>query len=271
MMKYIFGSIGGGLTNIQELLGDTPSSYNATIYGIVQTSSEAIILPIAMAILVIISVYELVMNVANTSNMREFDVVAVIKWLLKFLFSLFVLANTFHFAEWIFGIGPVIAEHMLGSNSIISNVSDTEVILSDIEALTDTMSVGEIIGFTLVSAVIALAMFITQIILTTYMLFRFMEIYLTLSLAPIPMATFGSKEYSRMGESFVKTLLSYALQVFLIILSIAIYTGMINATIGGMIDNREYNSMAMIQLLAITIIMVMVITKTKSLAREILG
>ena len=271
MMEYIFGSISGGLTNIQGLLSDTPTTYNATIYNIVQTTSEIIILPIAMAILVIISMYELVMNVANTSNMKEFDITGIIKWILKFLFSLFVLAHTFSFAEWIFSIGPVIAEYMMGSNSIISNISDTEIILDGIEELADSMSVWELIGFSLVSALISIAMFITQIILTTYMLFRFMEIYLTLSLAPIPMATFGSKEYSRMGEGFVKTLLSYALQIFLIILTIAIYTGMINQTISVMISNGEYDAMATIQLLAITIIMVMVITKTKSFAREILG
>lgn len=271
MMEYIFGSIGGGLTDIQGLLGDTPATYNATIYGIVRAASEAIVVPIAMAILVIISMHELVMSAANTSNMKEFDITAVIKWLLKFLFSLFVLANTFNFAEWIFSIGPVISNHMLGSNSIVSNVTDTGAILNGIEGLTDTMSIWALIGFALVSAIVSLAMFITQIILTTYMLFRFMEIYLTLSLAPIPMATFGSKEYSRIGEGFVKTILSYALQVFLIILAIAIYTGMINATISGMINSGEYDGMATVQLLAITVIMVMVITKTKSLAREIMG
>ncbi len=143
--------------------------------------------------------------------------------------------------------------------------------MDGIEGLTETMSIWALMGFALVSAVISIAMFFTQIILTTYMLFRFMEIYLTLSLAPIPMATFGSKEYSRMGEGYIKTLLSYALQVFLIILSIAIYTGMINASITGMINSGVYDGMAMVQLLAITVIMVMIITKTKSLAREILG
>lgn len=271
MMSYIFGSISGGLTDIQGLLADTPQSYNATIYGIVSDTSETIILPIAMSILVIISVYELVMNVANTSNMKEFDIMGVIKWLLKFLFSLFVLANTFRFAEWIFSIGPIIANMMLGSNSVISDVTDTAAIVSGIETIAENMSIWEVIGFTLVTAIIAASMLITQIILTTYMLFRFMEIYLTLSLAPIPMATFGSKEYSRMGESFIKTILSYALQVFLIILAIAIYTSMINVTITEMITSGVYNGMATIQLLAITIIMVMMITKTKSLAREVLN
>jgi len=271
LMEYIFGSIGGGLTDIQGLLGDTPATYNATIYSIVRTTSESVILPIAMAVLVIISMYELVMNVANTSNMKEFDVWGVVKWILKFLFSLFVLAHTFQFAEWIFSIGPIIAGHMLGTGGVSEGITDTAVILNGIEDLTDTMSIWALIGFFAVSVVIALAMFVTQIILTTYMLFRFMEIYLTLSLAPIPMATFGSKEYSRMGEGFIKTILSYVIQVFLIILAIAIYTGLINVTIGGMIASGAYDGMATIQLLAITIIMVMMITKTKSLAREILG
>jgi len=145
------------------------------------------------------------------------------------------------------------------------------VILAGIEELSENMSIWSLIGFALVSAITAIAMFATQIILTTYMLFRFMEIYLTLSLAPIPMATFGSKEYSRMGEGYIKTLLSYALQVFLIILTIAIYTGMINVTITGMIANGDFDGMAAVQLLAVTIIMVMMITKTKSIAREVLG
>lgn len=50
MMSYIFGSISGGLTDIQGLLADTPQSYNATIYGIVSDTSETIILPIAMSV-----------------------------------------------------------------------------------------------------------------------------------------------------------------------------------------------------------------------------
>ena len=43
---------------------------------------------------------------------------------------------------------------------------------------------------------------------------RMVEIYLAVSLAPIPFSTFGSKEQSQIGQNYLRSLLALGLQGF---------------------------------------------------------
>ena len=47
---------------------------------------------------------------------------------------------------------------------------------------------------------------------------RMIEIYLTISLVPIPMATFGNKEQSMVGQNYMRSLFALGFQGLLIMI-----------------------------------------------------
>ena len=55
------------------------------------------------------------------------------------------------------------------------------------------------------------------------------EIYCMVSLAPIPMATFGNHEQSHMGQNYLKCLFALGFQGFLILICVAIYVVLIQS------------------------------------------
>ena len=60
------------------------------------------------------------------------------------------------------------------------------------------------------------------------------EIYMMVSLAPVPMATWGNHEQSHVGQNYLKSLFALGFQGFLILICVAIYAVLIqNIAISG--------------------------------------
>ena len=56
---------------------------------------------------------------------------------------------------------------------------------------------------------------------------RLIEIYMTVSIAPIPLSTMVNREWGTMGNNYLKALFALAFQAFLIMVCIAIYAVLI--------------------------------------------
>jgi hypothetical protein len=52
---------------------------------------------------------------------------------------------------------------------------------------------------------------------------RMLEIYITISIAPIPLSTMVNREWGQMGNNYLKSLFALAFQGFLIMICVAIY------------------------------------------------
>ena len=52
---------------------------------------------------------------------------------------------------------------------------------------------------------------------------RMIEIYMMVSLAPVPMATWGNHEQSHVGQNYLRSLFALGFQGFLILICVAIY------------------------------------------------
>lgn len=58
---------------------------------------------------------------------------------------------------------------------------------------------------------------------------RMIEIYLMVSLAPLPFATFGNKEQSMIGQNYLRSLFALGFQGFLIMVCVGIYAVLIQS------------------------------------------
>ena len=75
------------------------------------------------------------------------------------------------------------------------------------------------------------------------------------SLAPVPMATFGSHEISHVGKNFVRSLLALAFQGFLMLVCIGIYAMLLkNMTVSDDIIGYAWGVIGYSFLLIVTLI-----------------
>ena len=90
------------------------------------------------------------------------------------------------------------------------------------------------------------------------------EIYLMVSLAPIPFASFGNRKQSQVGQNYLRSLLALGFQGFLILVCVGIYAVLI-ATM----NITDHIHMALFEIAAYTVILCYSLLKTSSLAKSI--
>ena len=108
---------------------------------------------------------------------------------------------------------------MLESDTRVNDIG-----LSMLQSSLMQMDVGPLFGLFLQSFFIGITMRILSIVIFVIVYGRMIEIYCMVSLAPIPMATFGNHEQSHMGQNYLKCLFALGFQGFLILICVAIYT-----------------------------------------------
>ena len=95
------------------------------------------------------------------------------------------------------------------------------------------MGMWELIGLWLETNIINLCMWVLSIVIFVIVYGRMIEIYLTVSLAPIPFATFGNHEQSHTGQNYLRSLFAVGFQGMLILVCVAIYAVLIQGIATG--------------------------------------
>ena len=115
-----------------------------------------------------------------------------------------------------------------------------------------------------VALLISLCLKIMSILITVILYGRMIEIYCTVSIAPIPIATMSNREWGSIGTNYLKGLFALAFQGFLIMVCVAIYAVLIN----NMIIAANIHS-ALFSVAAYTVILCFSLFKTGSLAKSL--
>jgi hypothetical protein len=103
--------------------------------------------------------------------------------------------------------------------------------MANIQTMLEAMELGELIGVFLETAIVKLCLGAMVIVIFIVVWGRMIEIYLTVSIAPIPLSTMVNREWGSMGNNYLKALFAVAFQGFLIMVCVAIYAVLV-ATIG---------------------------------------
>ena len=128
------------------------------------------------------------------------------------------------------------------------------------------MDVGPLFGLFLQSFFIGITMRILSIVIFVIVYGRMIEIYMMVSLAPVPMATWGNHEQSHVGQNYLKSLFALGFQGFLILICVAIYAVLLqNVAISGDAINSIWS------IVGYTVLLCFTLFKTGSVARSILG
>ena len=264
-LSDLFVQLNNNVAGVTLEVSQTPSTWNGSVFSIVQNLSETVIVPIAAVIITYVLCYELISMLIDRNNMHDFDTALFLKYIFKAGIAVFLLSKTSDIVMAMFDLG---SQMTLNAGAAIYHEAGIPDIASDVIAIharLDAMTTGELWSFVFETMFAKLIINIMSILITVIMYGRMIEIYLYVSCAPIPFATLGNKEWGSIGTNYIKSIFALALQGFFIMVCVGIYA----ALVSGLVVAEDLSA-AIWQLMAHTVVLCFSLFKTGSLAKAIL-
>jgi len=194
--------------------------------------------------------------------MAEFDISNIYKWIMKTFIAVFILTHTFDIVMAVFDV----AQHVVNASAgVISGSLDISVVLDGLDDYLETLSTGELIGMWLESNILSLVMRAISLCIFLIIHGRMIEIYLTVSVAPIPLSTMVNREWGSLGTNYLKSLFALGFQGFLIMVCVAIYAVLIRVSVTSDIQSSIWMSMG------ISLLLIFTLFRSGSLAKSLFG
>ena len=203
----IFESVNSQVSDVASQVGQTPQGWNGGVFSMIQNLSETVVIPIAGIILTFVLVYELIQ-------------------IFKTFVATYLLTNCFTIVMAVFDVAQNVVSQSTG---MINGNMDVTAALADLETQLEAMGMWELIGLWLETNIINLCMWVLSIVIFVIVYGRMIEIYLTVSLAPIPFSTMANREWGQMGTNYLRSLFALGFQGFLILVCVAIYAVLVQS------------------------------------------
>ena len=191
------------------------SAFNPTLYAYIKTIMSTVVMPVAYVILALFCLLELYRCSVQADG----------------------AASGTTFSLEIVGMEAVyqVSQHItLGISSIVSSGSVSSGL--DLPAVIDEingMGTGEQIGMLIELVIVKFGVLIILGIVNVICIGRFIEIYVMIAIAPIPIATLPSQELSSIGKNFFKSFAAVCVQGILIYLVVSFFPVLISNDILG--------------------------------------
>ena len=222
-----FDSVNAQVGQIATEVGMTPSAFSPAIFNMIKNLSENVIMPIAGLLLTFIACYELIQLVISHNNLANFETWIFFKWVFKTFVAVTLITNTMNITMAVFDVAHYVVSQaggiITGSTAIDAST------LATMQSTLEAKDVGELLGIFLMSFIVQFLVYILSAIIFVIVYARMIEIYLMVSLAPLPFATFGNKEQSMIGQNYLRSLFALGFQGFLIMVCVGIYAVLIQS------------------------------------------
>lgn len=261
-LSGMFDSVNQQVGQIAGDVGTTPANFSPAVFSMIRNISESVILPIAGMVLTFIACYELIQMLIEHNNLANFEIWTFFKWVFKTFLAVTLISNTFNITMAVFDVAQQVISRSGGLISGSTSVSDAT--LTAMQATLEGMDLGPLLGLYLQTFVVQVTMLALSAIIFVIVYGRMVEIYLMVSLAPIPFATFGNHEQSHTGQNYLRSLFALGFQGFLIMICVGIYAVLIqNLSFSDNIISSIWGVLGYTVLLAFTLF------KTGSLAKSV--
>ena len=261
-LSGMFDSVNQQVGQIAGDVGTTPANFSPAVFSMIRNISESVILPIAGMVLTFIACYELIQMLIEHNNLANFETWTFFKWVFKTFLAVTLISNTFNITMAVFDVAQQVISRSGGLISGSTSVSDAT--LTAMQATLEGMDLGPLLGLYLQTFVVQVTMLALSAIIFVIVYGRMVEIYLMVSLAPIPFATFGNHEQSHTGQNYLRSLFALGFQGFLIMICVGIYAVLIqNLSFSDNIISSIWGVMGY------TVLLVFTLFKTGSLAKSV--
>ncbi len=258
-----FSNLNTKLGDVTNSLAQSPADFQPSVFNMIRSLSENVIMPIAGLLLTFIACYELIQLVMAHNNLANFETWIFFKWVFKTFVAVELITHTFDITMAIFDV----AQHVISqSGGIIADTTTVDAsALADMQTTLEAMELGPLFAIFLQTFVVQFIFNILAMIIYVIVVGRMIEIYLYVSLAPIPFATFGNKEQSMIGQNYLRSLFALGFQGFLIMVCVGIYAVLIrNVAFTSDIMGSLWNALGFTILLGFTLF------KTGAVAKGVL-
>lgn len=227
-LSGMFDTVNQKVGEIATQMGTTPSAWNGGVFSMIKTLSETVIIPIAGVVLTFIMCYELIQMVIDKNNLHDVDTWMFFRWIFKTFVAVLIVTNTFNIVMGIFDVAQSVVNRAAGVISTNTNI-DISSTIGSLTAKLEAMELGELIGLYFQSMIVGLSMSIMSVCIFVVIYGRMVEIYLTVSLGPIPLATMANHEWGNVGQNYLKSLFALGFQAFLIMVCVGIYAVLVQS------------------------------------------
>ena len=262
-LSTMFGDVNEKVGSIAGEVGQTPQAWNASIFSMIRTLSENVIVPVAGLVITYVLCYELITMITDKNNMHDVDTFMFFKWFFKSWVAVYLVTHTFDITMAVFEL----AQHVVGGAAgVIGNNTSINVnaALSSMQSQLGSMEIPELLLLVMETSLVSLCMKIMSILITVILYGRMIEIYLYCSVAPIPFATMTNHEWGQIGNNYLRSLFALGFQGFLIMICVGIYAVLVNSMI---IANNLHS--AIFSLASYTVILCFSLFKSGALAKSI--
>ena len=260
----MFTDVNTKVGTIAGEVGKTPSTWNAGIFSMIENLSDTVMVPIAGMIISAILCYELITMVMDKNNMHEMGSEFFFRYLVKACIAVLLVSYTSDITMAIFDVG----NHIVTSAAAVITGSTTIDVTTTLQTMFNnqlsTMGIGELIGLGIETMIVSLCMKIISLLITVMLYGRMIEIYLYVSVAPVPFATFSNREWGSIGSNYIKGVCALAFQGFFIMVCVAIYAVLVSG-----ISVATNLHTALWSVAAYTVVLCFSLFKTGSLSKSI--
>ena len=262
-LSGLFDSINTRVADVASTVGKTPQAFNGSIFNMIKSLSENVVVPIAGIILTFVMCLELIQLLIDRNNMHEFETFIFFKWVFKTFAAVMIVTNTWNIVMGVFDVAQHVVSQAAGV--IIGETAlDISTLLGDMEASLMEMDIGPLFGLWFQSSLMSIIAWVLSICIFIIVYGRMIEIYMVTSIAPIPMATMVNREWGQMGQNYLRSLFALGFQAFLIMVCVGIYAVLVqNISVGSDV------SAALWTCIGYTVLLCFTLFKSSSLAKSV--
>lgn len=231
-LSGLFDAVNARVGEIAGAVGQTPQGWNSGVFSMIRDLSETVIVPIAGVILTFVMCCELIGLVTEKNNLHDVDTWMFFKWIFKTFCAVLIVTNTWNIVMAVFDVGQSVVNQ--ASGVVMGDTSvDIDSVIADMQAQLDALGTGELLGLWFQSLFVGLTMNALSICIMLVIYGRMIEVYLTASVGPIPLAAMTSRAFGHTGQNYLKSLFALAFQAFLIMVCVGIYAVLVQGIAAG--------------------------------------
>ncbi len=263
----LFDQVNEEVSGIATEVGTTPSEFLPDVFNLIKNLSENLILPIAGIVLTFVCTWELIQLIIDQNNLSNFDTWIFFKWIFKTFIAVLLITNCFNITMAVFDVAQSV---IASSGDLISGSTAVDAqMLENLEETLNGLDLGQLLGIWLESFIIGVTTSVLAVVIFVIIYGRLIEIYLMVSLAPIPFATMVNREQGQVGQNYLKSLLALGFQGFLIMVCVAVYAVMIQSI--SISEEMLTEGFGLFSIVGYTVLLVFTLFRTGSLSKAIFG
>ena len=275
-VQNINGSLTAWKTSISDItryLQESPNklmssgSGNSTMWNIVTTINDAL-KALGVSIMIICFGIGLSKTISRPEEVRQ--PMNLAKYFIRVCITNMLITYSMSFMLSLFSIAGNIISLIINNNTI----NDMAYSLSDEASLSiakvDWWNLGESIPLVFLCLIFYVAINIISIILLIMVFVRFFKIYIYTAIAPLPLATFASRNTQNVGINFIKSYFAVVLQGVVMTIVLIISSAFFGSFSGHFLGGESAWGFIW-ELLAKLLIVIVTIKGTDRLIKELFG